>query len=917
MSLAARLVRPTRRRPRVDVADIFVSYTSQDRRWAEWIGQELEKLGHVARIDAWEISGGGDIAAWMDERHDKADHILCVVSETYLSKPYSSWERRAGQWAAQTDRPNFVLPVRIEDCKLRTLLASVKYCDLFGMEENEARARLTEFLKPAGKPIGPVPFPGAKPDGASIAASPPHVEVAFPGKIDLERKTRTVSNIPIAVPRHFLGRDDDLTAIQKALASNNGRAAITALHGLRGVGKTTLAAAFAERHRNDYRATWWIRAETESTMRADLVGLGVQFGWVAADAQEEPALEIVMDRLRDEADGLLLVYDNANSAKEFEKYAPRGGAAHIIVTSNAPDWRGIAAPVEIEVWQSEIGAIFLIERTGLSEERLAAVNLSEALGGLPLAHEQAAAYCEHLGISLSDYASRFAAAPGKYLDDVRTAPEQYHNGLTVSKTFALAIDQAAKLHPAAEPLIVHASLLAPEPIPLYLFSEAREEFAEPLASLLKDDGLDEAVGALRAFALVDRESIPDERDASIKTDCIRLHRLVRQVAAARQEPAAHARMRGELIEAMAATYPVNVYNDPAAWLKARRLDAIALALVDGTISENAAHANVLAKLAAYREGALAAYAEALPYSERALAIREKTLGPDHPHTATSLNNLAGLLESQGDLAGARPYYERARAISEKALGPDHPHTATSLNNLAYLLQSQGDLAGARPYYERALAIWEKALGLDHPNTATSLNNLGYLLQLQGDLAGARPYHQRALAIREKALGPDHPDTASSLNNLGLLLESQGDLAGARPHYDRTLAICERALGPDHPHTATSLNNLAGLLESQGDFAGARPYHQRALAIREKALGPDHPDTARSLNNLGLLLRSQGDLAGARPYSERALDICERKLGLAHPNTRTVAKNAAALFDQLKLPNQAAAIREKFGLKDDD
>ena len=114
------------------MADIFVSYTSQDRDWAEWIGQELEKLGHVARIDAWEISGGGDIAAWMDERHDKADHILCVVSETYLSKPYSSWERRAGQWAAQTDRPNFVLPVRIEDCKLRTLLASVKYCDLFG-----------------------------------------------------------------------------------------------------------------------------------------------------------------------------------------------------------------------------------------------------------------------------------------------------------------------------------------------------------------------------------------------------------------------------------------------------------------------------------------------------------------------------------------------------------------------------------------------------------------------------------------------------------------------------------------------------------------------------------------------------------------------------------------------------------------
>jgi TIR domain len=83
------------------MADIFVSYTSSDRDWAFWIAQELEALGHVPHIHEWEISGGGDIAAWMEERHDKADHILCVISETYLNKPYSSWERRAAQWATE------------------------------------------------------------------------------------------------------------------------------------------------------------------------------------------------------------------------------------------------------------------------------------------------------------------------------------------------------------------------------------------------------------------------------------------------------------------------------------------------------------------------------------------------------------------------------------------------------------------------------------------------------------------------------------------------------------------------------------------------------------------------------------------------------------------------------------------------
>jgi hypothetical protein len=54
------------------------------------------------------------------------------------------------------------------------------------------------------------------------------------------------------------------------------------------------------------------------------------------------------------------------------------------------------------------------------------------------------------------------------LDDADHAPADYHNRLTVAKTFELAIEAAAKLHRAAEPLIVHAALLTPEPIPLFL-----------------------------------------------------------------------------------------------------------------------------------------------------------------------------------------------------------------------------------------------------------------------------------------------------------------------------------------------------------------------------------------------------------------------------------------------------------------
>jgi tetratricopeptide (TPR) repeat protein len=730
------------------VADIFVSYTSSDREWAFWIAKELEALGHSPHVHEWEIKGGDDIYAWMEQRHDAADQVLCVVSDEYLKAPYSTLERNAAIWQAAGKRPGFVLFVAVKPCRLPTLADHIRRCELFGIPEDAARLRFREFMQKREAPA----------------------TAAFPGKVF------AVSNIPIRVPEHFLGREDSLAAIAQALGRYEGRVAITALHGLRGVGKTTLAAAYAERHRGDYRATWWIRAQTADGMRADLVGLGVRLGWVAADEKEEPALAAVMERLRHEGEGILLIYDNAIDANGLKPYLPRGGTARILVTSNAHAWRGVASPVEIRLWPTEIGADYLVARTGREEERTAAVALSEALGGLPLAHEQAAAYCERLEISLADYRKRFKDAPAKMLDAARDAPAEYHDRLTVAKTFALAIDEAAKLHPAAEPLIVHTALLAPEPIPLFLFSEAREKFGEPLASALAGDGLDEAVAALRGFALVDREMIVDEREPTITTDCIRLHRLVRQVAVARCEEEAREAVQCTLIEAAAAVYPDNIWRDPHTWPRVRRLDQLALALVSGDAVPPGAEersSDLLIAAGQYMQHALAAYAQAKPLYERALAIYEKVLGPEHPHTAMSLNNLAILLQAQGDVAAARPLFERALAINEKGLGPEHPQTATSLSNLGRMLRDLGQMNKAEPLFLRAIAVGSKSLGAEHPLTQRYQSHYARLMLMTDRAEGALQLGQAALATHERVNGPNHPwtkdsarVTADTLNALG-------------------------------------------------------------------------------------------------------------------------------------------------------
>jgi tetratricopeptide (TPR) repeat protein len=658
-----------------------------------------------------------------------------------------------------------------------------------------------------------------------------------------------LSNIPIRVPEHFVGRDLELAQLRGALAHREGRVAITALHGLRGLGKSVLAAAYAELHRADYRATWWIRADTEYGIRADLVGLGVRLGWVDPEETEQAALAKVLDRLAHDGDHILLIYDNAVDASALRPYLPRGGAVRVLVTSNAPSWRGIAEPLEITMWPKEVGADFLIARTGYRAEREAAEMLSQALGGLPLAHEQAAAYCERLGISLSEYSRRFAAESARLLDADRDAPSEYHDSLTVAKTFALAIGQAAKLHPAAEALLLYAAILPAEPIPLFLFTQGREHFSDRFASMLAGDGLDEAIAALRAFALVNHETIVDERDPAIAIDTIRLHPLIRQVVVARCSRQTLMAMQRELTLAMAAVYPDEVANDPALWPAARRLDGLAL----GLLSEHEAppegaereYSELLNLVGWYKAAALGAFDVARPLFERALAIRERSFGSNHPLTAESLNNLAALLHSQGDFHAGRLVAERGLAVTEAALGSSHPSVATSLYNLGSFLASEGDLGRARSVYERALAIREKVLGPDHPSTAASLNSIASLLFDQGDLKAAQSAIGRALAIRERTFGPDHPDTATSLSDLALLLQAQGDLSAARALNERALAIREKVLGPEHPDTATSLNNLGLVSAAEGDLVRAREFHDRALAIYEKVLGLDHPVTERT------------------------------------------------------------------------
>ena len=183
----------------------------------------------------------------------------------------------------------------------------------------------------------------------------------------------------------------------------------------------------------------------------------------------------------------------------------------------------------------------------------------------------------------------------------------------------------------------------------------------------------------------------------------------------------------------------------------------------------------------------------------------------------------------GEYAKAEPLYQEALRIRQKVLGPEHPLTANSLNNLALLYQAMGEYAKAEPLLQEALRIWQKVLGSEHPDTAQSLNNLAALYWDMGEYAKAEPLYQEALRIRQKVLGPEHPDTAQSLNNLALLYWAMGEYAKAEPLSPRSAPDPAEGLGKNIPTRRHSLENLALLEFDLGRIDEATALARQASA----------------------------------------------------------------------------------------
>ena len=720
----------------------------------------------------------------------------------------------------------------------------------------------------------------------------------------------------------------------------------TVLTGMRGSGKTQLAAAIAARCEEEgWPLVAWIHAASRKQIIADLYELALRTG---IDAPNSIPLEVIVRRLMDHlrsADGSnsLFVFDNVENPNDLRDLIPEStGVRTLITTTRHLDWDDLGwLRFTVGAFDREQSITLLCERT-VDTHREAADRIADALGDLPVAIAQAAATAKQGGYTLSGYLDRLSHHP---LESSISPLEgdDYPNAVDIALLMAYeqVLEQLRTKHPQQERIAVSLldtlSLLAASGVPTHWLLRLDSD----------SDAVRDTLSFLKSVAILQESS-----DGN-KTIIPRLQgHVYRETYLNDQKKLGEART-------CAATLLSGIDIDRLENVEQRRHETHHLIeqLLSVT-SQDYSHSlfsepHVSSKLAETLQ-----YATSLGMSQLALTLTDSVtqacdaLGPHHPDTLASRNNLAGTYRASGRLDKAIAMYKQTLEDSTRILGTDHPSTLASRDDLAAAYRAAGRLDEAIPLYERifddvmrilgpddlgiltsrlnladvyrdasrlddAIAMYKqnlqdsaRILGPHHPRTLASRNHLAGTCRDVGRLDEAIPLYEQYLKDLTRILGPDHPGTLASRHSLAGAYQDAGRLHDAITLFEQNLDDFTRILGPDHPDTFTSRSTLAGAYQAAGRLHDAITLHEQTLTDRARTLGPDHPATLTSRNNLADAYQAAGRLHDAITLHRQTLKDSTRSLGPHHPHTLTSRHNLAETYRAAGRLDQAIPLYEQ-------
>ena len=451
------------------------------------------------------------------------------------------------------------------------------------------------------------------------------------------------------------------------------RVVVAAVTGMRGVGKTQVAAACARARLGEpgWRLVAWVNAETPASLLAGLADTAEAVGLAAADGAA--AGRAVRRWLEAGGTGCLLVLDNVTDPDAAAPFLPAGGNARVIVTTTLRDADGLGTVIDVAVFTPGEGLAYLAHRTGLADQAGAA-ELGGELGWLPLALAQAAAVITARRLGYAGYLALLRAVPVTGL--LAPVPAgQYPRGAAAAILLSLAAVTGADPGGTCGQVMELLAVLSPAGVPRALVRAAAGH-AEPQDG----PGAPPAAGAADADAALGRLAAASLLSLSVDGSTVIAHRLVQR--AVRDQLTQSGRLAGacqaaaRAISASAASLAAARHLDRAA---ARDLAGQATALHQAAAAasgdDDLTRAIIGARVwALYFLGELGdSAAQAIALGEDLAADAERILGPDHPGTLASRGNLASSYRAAGAPPRPPPWTSRPWP---PASGPWDPTTPT-------------------------------------------------------------------------------------------------------------------------------------------------------------------------------------------------------------------------------------------------
>ena len=677
----------------------------------------------------------------------------------------------------------------------------------------------------------------------------------------------------------------------------------TVLTGMRGSGKTQLAAAVAARCEEEgWPLVAWIHAASRKEILAGLYELALRIG---IDAPQNIPLEVIVRRLLDrlrsaESADRLFVFDNVENPDDLRDLIPEGaGVRTLITTPHHLDWDGLGwLRVTVGVFGREQSISLLCEHTG-DAHREAADRIADALGDVPVAIIQAAATAQQGGYSLSGYLDRLSHHPlESSMSRLEGASYPDAVGIALLMAHEQVLEQLRTKHSQQERIAVSLlgalSLLAASGVPTHW--------------LLRLDGDSDAVRDTLSF--LKSAAILQESSDGDKTMIPWLQgHVYRETYLNDQKKLGEARTCATSV--LSGIDVDRLDNGEQQRDETRHLIEQFLSVTSQDYSQSLfSEPQVSSKLAETLE-----YAASLGMSQLALGLSDSVtracdaLGPNHPDTLASRNNLAGTYRDAGRLDKVIALYEQTLEDSIRVLGPDHPSTLTSRLNLASAYRDAGRLDEAITLYEQVFSGRSHVLGPNHRSTLTARDELAGIYREAGRFDEAITLKKQILADAMR-MGPDSSGASAARLNLAATYRDAGRLDDAIPLYQENLEEFTRLAGPDHPGTLASRHRLAGAYREAGRLDEAIALYQENLEEFTRLAGPNHPETLASRATLAGAYRDAGRLDEAIPLFQQNLDDVARTLGLDHPETLASRHSLAGAYRDTGRLDEAIALFEQ-------